>query len=83
MCCWYFSLWSEIHHSIAAALQLQGKMKYFCMSGYLMQLWTSSTMALGTAKQLLKLSGKVGTNRENWLNLTKSLFSNEKLYQFI
>lgn len=61
-------------------------MKYFLTSDYLIQLRTSSITALGTAKQLVKLSGKVGTNRENLLNLTKSLFfffSWKTMYQFI
>jgi len=53
---------AESSQLITAYCKLQGKMKYFLTSDYLIQLCTSSTVSLRTAKQLVKLSGKVGTN---------------------
>lgn len=57
---------------MAALLKLQGKRKYFLISNYLTQIYTSSTTATGTAKQLVELSSIVGTQRGILLNFSKS-----------
>lgn len=57
---------------MAALLKLPGERKYFLISDYLTQICTSSTTGTGTAKQLVELSSKVGTQRGILSNFIKS-----------